>query len=159
MNDRDQSSSSARERAQLRALAERAARVGGAAARAFADRPDAPSHAPAVLQKDDDSPVTAADRDSERAIRALLAAERPADAVLEDGFARRGNGALALDCRSDRRHAKFYSRHSAVVDLGGSAGHAAPVVNLWSRPALAYRCLISGSPQRLPVVHRVTASP
>lgn len=61
------------------AVAERAARAGGAAIRAHYDRGDV-----AVETKADHSPVTVADRDANDAILAILRAEFPADAILSE---------------------------------------------------------------------------
>ncbi|MCJ8336792.1 MAG: histidinol-phosphatase, partial [Epibacterium sp.] len=67
----------------LRRLAVRAAEAGGDAARPYFAQPGLK-----VETKEDDSPVTIADKACERAIRGFLAAERPGDAMLgeEDGL-------------------------------------------------------------------------
>ncbi|MHC5068482.1 MAG: inositol monophosphatase family protein [Planctomycetota bacterium] len=64
-------------RTALRDLANRAAAAGGAAALAYFRRPGL-----AVEHKDDDSPVTVADREAEAAIRAVIQAAAPDDGWL-----------------------------------------------------------------------------
>ena len=98
---------------------------GRSRARAAAGRRRRRRHAPRfraadlrVTTKPDRSPVTDADTAAEEVLRALIAAERPGDAVLgEEGGGSVADAGRRLGARPDRRHEELLPRHARVGDV------------------------------------------
>ena len=69
----------------------------------------------AVERKQDDSPVTIADRQAEQLLRQRIAERFAADAILGEEFPEQSrHQRLSLDPGSDRRHQVVHQRRAAV---------------------------------------------
>ena len=91
--------------------------------------------------------VTEADLATERAIRAILEAERPADGVFGEEFGVTGDSRAAVDHRPDRRHRELPQGHPDVDDAHRPVDRRRPARRR-REPARARPALVGGHRSR-----------
>ena len=80
-------------------------------------------------------PVTEADREAERAIRALIAAEYPDHGILgEEHGSENISSEMCLGDRSDRRHPRLHLRPAGVGDIVGLTVDGDAVAGMMAQP-------------------------